>query len=168
MITTVLRSSGADPGYVIGGDPRRHRARRGRRRRAPDFVAEADESDGSFLMLAPDAAVVTSVEADHLDNYGTAAAYRGVVRGVRQRGSRPAALLVTCADDPGARDLAAAAAGRGLRVRTYGESADADYRVTGRPPHGMETVFRVQAGGRPGAGHRSQLQVCACPAGITR
>ena len=37
------------------------------------FVAEADESDGSFLMLAPDAAVVTSVEADHLDNYASLA-----------------------------------------------------------------------------------------------
>ena len=67
MITTVLRHCGADPSYVIGGilaetglgaDVGSGRA----------FVAEADESDGSFLMLAPDAAVVTCVEADHLDN----------------------------------------------------------------------------------------------------
>jgi UDP-N-acetylmuramate--alanine ligase len=75
MITTVLRETGADPGYVIGGvlAATGTGAADGA---GPDFVAEADESDGSFLMLAPDAAVVTNVEADHLDNYGTAAAYR--------------------------------------------------------------------------------------------
>ena len=73
MITTVLRETGADPGYVIGGvlAATGTGAADGA---GPDFVAEADESDGSFLMLAPDAAVVTNVEADHLDNYGTAAA----------------------------------------------------------------------------------------------
>src|SRR5215471_18613902 len=68
MITTVLRACGADPSYVIGGVL----AETGLG--AADgsgtiFVAEADESDGSFLMLSPDVAVITSVEADHLDNY---------------------------------------------------------------------------------------------------
>jgi len=146
MITTVLRETGADPGYVIGGvlAATGTGAADGA---GPDFVAEADESDGSFLMLAPDAAVVTNVEADHLDNYGTAAAYRASFVAFVARIS-PGGLLVTCADDPGARDLAAAAAGHGLTVRTYGESADADYRVTGASATGMETVFRVQS--RPG------------------
>src|SRR5215470_11424191 len=68
MITTVLRQCGADPGYVIGGIL----AETGVGAADGDgalFVAEADESDGSFLMLSPDVAVVTSVEADHLDNY---------------------------------------------------------------------------------------------------
>ena len=41
-----------------------------------DFVAEADESDGSFLLQSPDVAIVTNVEADHLDNYGTRRTYR--------------------------------------------------------------------------------------------
>ena len=79
MITTVLRETGADPGYVIGGvlAATGTGAADGA---GPDFVAEADESDGSFLMLAPDVAVVTNVEADHLDNYGTAAAYRASFR----------------------------------------------------------------------------------------
>jgi UDP-N-acetylmuramate--alanine ligase len=73
MITTVLRETGADPGYAIGGvlAATGTNAADGAGR---DFVAEADESDGSFLMLSPDAAVVTNVEADHLDNYGTEAA----------------------------------------------------------------------------------------------
>ena len=118
MITTVLRETGADPGYVIGGvlAATGTGAADGA---GPDFVAEADESDGSFLMLAPDAAVVTNVEADHLDNYGTAAAYRASFGAFAARIS-PGGLLVTCADDPGARDLAAAAAGRGLTLRVPG------------------------------------------------
>ena len=129
MITTVLRETGADPGYVIGGvlAATGVGAADGAGR---DFVAEADESDGSFLMLAPDAAVVTNVEADHLDNYGTVEAYRASFGAFAER-ITPGGLLVTCADDPGARELAGRARGLGLRVRTYGESADADYRVTG-------------------------------------
>jgi UDP-N-acetylmuramate--alanine ligase len=109
-----------------------------------DFVAEADESDGSFLMLAPDLAVVTNVEADHLDNYGTAEAYRASFGAFIER-ITPGGLLVTCADDPGARELASRARGLGLRVLAYGESADADYRVTGTRVHGMETAFTIQS-----------------------
>src|SRR5215469_5666550 len=146
MIATVLREIGADPAYVIGGvlaATGTSAADGGGR----DFVAEADESDGSFLMLPADAAVVTNVEADHLDNYGTAAAYRASFGEFVARIS-PGGLLVTCADDPGARDLAGAsgpAASSGLRVRSYGESADADYRVTGARTTGMETAVRVES-----------------------
>ena len=143
MITTVLRETGADPGYVIGGvlAATGTNAADGA---GQDFVAEADESDGSFLMLPADAAVVTNVEADHLDNYGTAAAYRASFGEFVAR-IAPGGLLVTCADDPGARDLADVAARRGLRVRTYGESPDAGYRVTGVRASGMETTFRVRS-----------------------
>ena len=143
MITTVLRETGADPGYVIGGNlaTTGTGAADGAGR---DFVAEADESDGSFRMLSPDVAVITHVEADHLDNYGTAEAYRASFGAFVARIS-PGGLLVTCADDPAARDLAGQASGHGLRVRTYGESADADYRVTGTRTHGMETTFAVRS-----------------------
>ncbi|HEY7265044.1 MAG TPA: UDP-N-acetylmuramate--L-alanine ligase [Trebonia sp.] len=146
MIATVLREIGADPGYVIGGvlaATGTSAADGGGR----DFVAEADESDGSFLMLPADAAVVTNVEADHLDNYGTAAAYRASFGEFVARIS-PGGLLVTCADDPGARNLAGAsgpAAGSGLRIRSYGESPDADYRVTGAHTTGMQTAVRVES-----------------------
>jgi UDP-N-acetylmuramate--alanine ligase len=143
MIATVLRETGADPGYVIGGvlAATGVGAADGAGR---DFVAEADESDGSFLMLSPDAAVITNVEADHLDNYGTAEAYRASFGKFVAR-ITPGGLLVTCADDPGARDLASQAGGLGLRVRSYGESADADYRVTGTVASGMETAFSVRS-----------------------
>ena len=81
-------------------------------------------------MYAPYVAVVTNVEADHLDNYGTEAAYRASFAAFLGR-IKPGGVLVTCADDPGTRDLAAAPRALGLRVVSYGESADADYRVTG-------------------------------------
>ena len=143
MITTALLETGADPAYAIGG------VLAATGIGAADgggacFVAEADESDGSFLMYAPDVAVVTNVEADHLDNYGTEAAYRASFAAFLGR-IKAGGLLVTCADDPGARDLAAQAGAMGLRVVSYGESADADYRVTGVATDGMASSFAINA-----------------------
>ena len=143
MITTVLLETGADPAYAIGGVLAATGI--GAADGGGDtFVAEADESDGSFLMYAPDVAVVTNVEADHLDNYGTEAAYRASFAAFLGR-IKPGGTLVTCADDPGTRDLAGHARALGLRVVSYGESADADYRVSGVATDGMETSFAVSA-----------------------
>jgi UDP-N-acetylmuramate--alanine ligase len=89
--------------------------------------------------------VVTNVEADHLDNYGTEAAYRASFAAFLGR-IKPGGTLVTCADDPGTRDLAAQARALGLRVVSYGESADADYRVSGVATDGMEASFAISAG----------------------
>jgi UDP-N-acetylmuramate--alanine ligase len=161
MLTTVLRRCGADPGYVIGGIL----AETGIC--AADgagkvIVVEADESDGSFLMLPPSVAVVTCVEADHLDNYASLAEIQDVFASFARR-IRPGGVLVACADDPGARALAAAARHSGVRVRTYGESAQADYRVTGIAPHGMRVGLRVEAGSGalPGVPPVTRLEVGA-------
>jgi UDP-N-acetylmuramate--alanine ligase len=146
MIATVLIETsepGAGPAYAIGGvlAATGVGAADGD---GPYFVAEADESDGSFLMYAPDVAVVTNVDADHLDNYGTEAAYRASFAAFIGR-VKPGGLLVTCADDSGTRDLAAAARTLGLRVVSYGESADADYRIAGVTTSGMQTSFSIRA-----------------------
>jgi UDP-N-acetylmuramate--alanine ligase len=141
MITTVLLGTGAAPGYVIGGTLAAtglNAADEGGR----DFVAEADESDGSFLMLAPDAAVITNIDADHLDNYGTVEAYRASFGAFVDR-IVPGGLLVTCADDPGARAAAGHGRSRGLRVVTYGESAAADYQVSDIAVAGLTTSCTV-------------------------
>ena len=146
MLTTVLRECGADPSYVIGG----LLAETGRGADVGSgelFVAEADESDGSFLMLSPDAAVVTCVEADHLDNYPGLAEIEAAFGEFAGR-IAPGGLLVACADDPGARALADAARTLPLRVRTYGGSASADYRLTGVTPRGMTVSFDVTGPGR--------------------
>jgi UDP-N-acetylmuramate--alanine ligase len=145
MITTVLLHSGSEPSYVIGGILAETGlgAAEGT---GPAVVVEADESDGSFLMLAPDAAVVTSVEADHLDNYGTLAAIEKAFAAFAGRISA-GGLLVACADDPGARALVAAAQPT-VTVLTYGTTADASYRIADIRSRGMHTEFSVT--GRPG------------------
>jgi len=143
MLTTALKHCGAAPGYVIGG------VLVSTGIGAEDgtgelLIAEADESDGSFLQLAPDAAIVTNIEPDHLDNYATvaeiAAAFERFAGRIKAGG-----LLVTCADDPGARALAAASSRLGLRVCTYGEAPGADYLVTRVAPQGMGVSFEVRA-----------------------
>jgi UDP-N-acetylmuramate--alanine ligase len=93
------------------------------------FLAESDESDGSFLVLEPQIAVVTNVEGDHLDYWGDAAA---VEAGFRQFVARVPkdGVVVACADDPGAARVAEAARASGRRVLTYGSDSDADLRVT--------------------------------------
>jgi UDP-N-acetylmuramate--alanine ligase len=143
MITTVLLETGARPAYAIGGVLAATGAGAADGPGA-DFVAEADESDGSFLMYAPDIAVVTNIEADHLDNYGTEQAYRASFGQFLAKVS-PGGLLVTSADDPGARDLAVRARALGVRVVTFGESPDADYLVANVTANGMETSLSVQS-----------------------
>ena len=154
MITTALRHCGADPGYVIGGilTETGLGAEDGS---GPLFVAEADESDGSFLMLSPEVAVVTCVEADHLDNYAGLAEIEDAFAAFARQ-IVPGGVLVACADDPGARSLAAAAAALPVRVRTYGEADDADYRITSVTPLGMRVGLEVAA---PGGAPPARLEV---------
>ncbi len=129
MLTVALQRAGVDPSFAIGGELTESgtNAHHGT---GPVFVAEADESDGSFVIYRPHVAVVTNVQPDHLDHYGTAEAveqaFLDFVRGIPDGG-----LLVACADDPGSRRLAEAAAALGIRTATYGAAPDADVRVSG-------------------------------------
>ena len=143
MITTVLRECGADPGYVIGGvlNETGLGAEDGA---GLDFVAEADESDGSFLLLSPDVAVITNVEADHLDNYGS---LTEIEAAFAEFGGRVSSLVLTCADDPGAEAVAARL--DPARVRRYGESLGADYRLGDIRSQGLAVSFAVTAGHSP-------------------
>jgi UDP-N-acetylmuramate--alanine ligase len=141
MLTTVLRQAGADPSYVIGGILASTGL--GADEGSGDiFVAEADESDGSFLMLSPEAAIVTCVEADHLDNYAGLAEIESAFAAFARR-IRPGGVLVACADDPGAAALAAAARALPVRVRSYGAAAGADYQVSGVITRGMAVSLDV-------------------------
>ncbi|MCG2803163.1 MAG: UDP-N-acetylmuramate--L-alanine ligase [Cellulomonas sp.] len=129
MVAAGLLAAGADPSFAIGGSVRGPDGPLGGARDgAGPFVAEADESDGSFLAYRPQIAVVTNVEPDHLDHYGSREAFESAF--VRfAAGIEPGGLLVTCADDAGAMRLAAAAARPDLEIVTYGQAADADVRV---------------------------------------
>ncbi|MGJ7441360.1 UDP-N-acetylmuramate--L-alanine ligase [Aquipuribacter sp. MA13-6] len=131
MLTVAARAAGLDPSYAIGADlvADGTNARRGS---DPVFVAEADESDGSFLAYRPDVAVVSNVEADHLDHYGDVEAVHAAFARFAER-VQPGGLLVVGADDRGSRALARSSTGadspNGVRVVTVGEAADADVRV---------------------------------------
>ena len=126
MLTVAVQACGADPSFAIGGDLNESgsNAHAGT---GDVFVAEADESDRSFLLLDPFAAIVTNVEADHLDNYGDLAAVEAAFD--RFVGTvDPGGFVVVCADDPGAARLRHVPTPG--RLRTYGTAADADLRIT--------------------------------------
>jgi UDP-N-acetylmuramate--alanine ligase len=150
MLTVAVQHCGADPSFVIGGDLNEPGS--GAHHGASNlFIAEADESDGSFLLLAPHGAVVTNVEADHLDHYGDLAAINAAFTSFVD-GLDAAGFLVTCADDPGARLLTVHARARGLEVMTYGEAHDADVRVHRLTLRGHASRFEaVDRGRRLGA-----------------
>jgi UDP-N-acetylmuramate--alanine ligase len=100
MITMAVRASGVDASYAIGGELVEDgvNARAGQ---ADVFVAEADESDGSFLAYRPDVAVVGNVEPDHLDHFRTEEAVRAAFAGFGAR-IVPGGTAVAGVDDPGA------------------------------------------------------------------
>ncbi len=127
MTAVALHGLGRDPSWAIGADI----AGLGRNAavgRGAEFVIEADESDGSFLVYRPQIAVVTNVKDDHLDFYGTSAQVRRAYERFEQT-IEPGGLLVGCADDEGSALLAQRRRDRGDRVRTYGRSGAADVRL---------------------------------------
>jgi UDP-N-acetylmuramate-alanine ligase len=131
----------------LAGLPPGRSARLGRGR---FFVLEADESDGSFLQYPLRLAVVTSVEADHLDNWGTAERY---CEGFAAFAGAPGLEAVVCsADDPGAAALAARLKAAGREVLTYGESLDADIRLSSLDTAGFHPSAVIAAPSWPAPG----------------
>ncbi|MFC3893380.1 UDP-N-acetylmuramate--L-alanine ligase [Lentzea rhizosphaerae] len=131
MLTVALQHCRLDPSFAIGGDLNESGAN-AHQGTGGVFVAEADESDGSFLFFSPSVAVVTNVEADHLDHHGTVEAYTAVFDSFLER-ITPGGVLVSCVDDPGAARLIAEARARGIRVREYGRTAT-DARIVDYKP----------------------------------
>ena len=159
MLTVALQHCGADPSFLIGGDLVSSGS--GAHHGSGDiFVAEADESDGTFLAYSPDLAVVTNVEADHLDHHGTVEAYTASFDAFVAR-LTPGGVLIVNADDPGAASLADRAAAGGVRVRRYGRLATAavDARLLAYAPNGGRGVVTVALIGPDEVEHRVQLEV---------
>ncbi|MCI0432772.1 MAG: UDP-N-acetylmuramate--L-alanine ligase [Gemmatimonadetes bacterium] len=141
MATAILAEAGLNPTGFVGGHVT---AWSSGLRAGSDtlFVVEADEYDRSFMSLRPTTAVITSVEADHLDIFGSAdeveEAFRRFVALVPDEGT-----VVACADDSGAARVVA----RRLGTLTYGTSAPARLRAEHLEPHGRATRFTVREGG---------------------
>ena len=123
MIVTALRQLGADPSFVNGGVIRSIGLSA-----APGagelFVVEADESDGSFLLYESAVALITNVDADHLDFYGSETAFE---EAFERFASAAREFVVISSDDPGAVKTAARLPGK--TVLTFGVHPDADIRL---------------------------------------
>jgi UDP-N-acetylmuramate--alanine ligase len=144
LVATVLRAAGLDPTVVVGGKMAAlgSNARLG----AGDLlVAEADESDGSFLRLTPTVAVVTNIDPEHLDHYGT---HEKIKDAFVEFASRVPfyGLAVMCLDHPHVQDILPRVSRRHV---TYGVSAQADYSAKNIRYSGLMTAFQVVKRGEP-------------------
>ena len=140
MIATVFAQAELDPTFVIGGlvNSAGSNARLGESRY---LIAEADESDASFLHLQPLVSVVTNIEADHMDTYGgdfsqLKKTFIEFLHNLPFYG-----VAVVCIDDPVIRELIPTV---GRTVLTYGFSDDADFRIADWRKEGMQSHFTVQ------------------------
>ncbi|WP_302963926.1 UDP-N-acetylmuramate--L-alanine ligase [uncultured Adlercreutzia sp.] len=139
MLASTLDAMGCDPTFLIGGIVRAYgtNAHSGT---GSYYVVEADESDKSFTYLAPAAAIVTNIEADHLDHYaGLEEIYdqfRQFLAGVREGGP-----VVVCGDDG---KLVEVARSTGRPVTTYGFAEDCDARIVSWETAGVGTRFTLQ------------------------
>jgi UDP-N-acetylmuramate--alanine ligase len=143
LIAAILGEAGLDPTFIIGGlvNSVGSNAQLGAGR---ILIAEADESDASFLHLQPMVTVVTNIEADHMETYGGdfAVLRRTFLEFLHNLPFYGVAVL--CIDDPVVRELLPDIS---RQVITYGFSEDADYRICDMQPNGLTTGFTVQ---RPG------------------
>jgi len=144
LLTVAMRHCGEDVSFAVGGEltgtgTNAHHGTSGL------FVAEADESDGAFLVYSPLGALVTNVQADHLDTYGTEESYRAAFSAFLRR-IRPGGFLVACTDDPGAASLAEEARGLGIETVTVGATGEVDLRAVELELAGPRSSFAVLRG----------------------
>lgn len=143
MIAMILRKAGLDPTYIVGGELNDvgSNAYAGR---GEFVVAEADESDGSFLFLNPWSAVVTNVELDHPDFYPDEQALKDYFRRFLASVS-PDGFVVLCGDDPVCRELKEHCR---CKVLTFGKGLDCDYRYDQVEVTYKGSVFELWEGGK--------------------
>lgn len=137
LVSAVLAEGGLDPTFVVGGQVK-SAGTNARLGAGPYLVAEADESDASFLHLTPMIAAVTNIDADHLETYGgdfevLKATFVEFLARLPFYG-----LVVLCIDDPVNRELLPKIA---RPVLTYGMSEDADVRAENVRPDGAGSHF---------------------------
>jgi UDP-N-acetylmuramate--alanine ligase len=127
MLTVALQSAGLDPSFAIGGtiNTAGTNAHSGS---GSVFIAEADESDGSFLAYKPNGAIITNVELDHVDHFANEEqvflVFEDFVKSIKQDG-----FLVACGDDAGVKKLLSRISREDLRVYLYGEDANNDFKI---------------------------------------
>ena len=145
LLALMAVRGGLDPLVLSGGDSRDlgGNAREGAGRFA---VVEADEYAEAFLQYEPKTAVITNIEADHLDYYGTEERLVGAFRAFAER-VRPDGMLLVCADSPQAAALGEERARAGARVERYALDAEAEWRATqlrGNDRGGLDCIVTLE------------------------
>ncbi|MHB1488148.1 MAG: UDP-N-acetylmuramate--L-alanine ligase [Acidimicrobiales bacterium] len=125
MLALVLVEAGLHPSFIIGGELNEIGGG-AIWDSGPWMVVEADESDGTFLRLAPEVALITNVEPDHLETYGSFEALTDAFSQFLAEASGP---TLVCADDPVAANLSAVMGPGAGRPFSYGISPGADFRL---------------------------------------
>jgi UDP-N-acetylmuramate--alanine ligase len=165
MLTVALQACGEDPSFAIGGTlmASGSNAHRGT---GDFFVAEADESDGSFVEYKPLAAIVTNIEHDHVDFFHTPQAVTEVFDSFASTIS-PEGFLVYCADDPGSKRLGLSELA--CKSISYGISEGADLALDNIALQPMGSSARAMWKGRvigtlelQVPGHHNLLNASAC------
>lgn len=127
MLTVALQSAGLDPSFAIGGtiNTAGTNAHNGS---GSIFIAEADESDGSFLAYKPSGAIITNVELDHVDHFADEEAvfrvFEQFIDSIKEDG-----FLVACGDDLGVAKLLKRVKRKDLKVLLYGEGSNNDFKI---------------------------------------
>ena len=127
MLTVALQSAGLDPSFAIGGtiNTAGTNAHSGT---GTIFVAEADESDGSFLAYKPTGAIITNIELDHVDHFpnedAVFAVFEQFASSIKQGG-----FLVACGDDAGVNNLLKRIQRTDLQIYLYGKGTSNDFRI---------------------------------------
>jgi UDP-N-acetylmuramate--alanine ligase len=145
MTVVAMQHCHVDPSFAIGSELNESgsNAHQGS---GDIFVVEADESDGTFLVLDTHVGIVTNVEPDHLNYWKTVDAMERAFLVFADQIAERGGFLVACADDPGSAVVAAHGKARGADVRTYG-FGDADYRIVLREHGERGWTFDIMGGG---------------------
>ena len=140
MLALALMGSGLHPSFIVGGDLNEIGSGAVWDQDGDLFVVEADESDGTFLEIGAESAVITNVEADHLDYFGS---FEALVAAFESFISSTPGLRMVCVDDEYAANIAQRIGG----CLTYGTSDDADYQIVNVESYRYASKFNLQRKG---------------------
>ena len=142
MVTVILQNAGKDPSFVIGSEMNESgsNAHQGS---GELFVVEADESDGTFLVLPTTFAIVTNVEADHLNYWESLAAIEQAFVDFMVKTKSNGGSAIVCGDDLGAKEVAKRAEKLGVKVITYGQGGENDAVLTLLPSGSVGSQFTI-------------------------
>lgn len=146
MLAVALQAAGADPSFAVGGtiNTAGTNAHSGS---GSIFIAEADESDGSFLAYKPSGAIITNVELDHVDHFADVEAvfkvFEQFISSIQANG-----FLVACGDDAGVKQLLTRIARKDLKILLYGKGENNDFQIQRIQLNPLSSLASVSSTGR--------------------